>query len=158
MNTEKLTAILNKADPAHNSNYQERQVALNIAHKMMDQMGISYAFLGYSQADAERIENQFSVTSGHAGNASGYSRTGYRWWNPFTWGEAQEESTEQTKQAKPKKKRYNDGNGREWDPSTGNWEYTADKNGNANPNQCNYEPATDYQGPVPSWDGYSGDS
>jgi hypothetical protein len=68
MNTEKLTAILNKADPALNSNYQERQVALNMAHKMMGQMGISYAFLGYSQADVERIENQFSVTSGYAGN------------------------------------------------------------------------------------------
>jgi hypothetical protein len=45
-------------------------------------------------------------------------------------------------------KLYND-NGREYNPTSGNWEYTAEANGNANPYQCNYEAAQDYQGSVP---------
>jgi hypothetical protein len=49
---------------------------------------------------------------------------------------------------KNKNKNYND-NGREYNPATGNWEYTAEANGNANPYQCNYEPAQDCQGSVP---------
>ena len=97
MNINTIKAILNKADPLNNPNYQERQVALNMAHKAMGR-DISYASLGYSLADAERIENQFAVTSGHTGNA-GSSHTGYQWWNPFSWGESQ---------AEPKYKPHND--------------------------------------------------
>jgi hypothetical protein len=47
---------------------------------------------------------------------------------------------------------YND-NGREYDPVSDSWKYTASANGNANPYQCNYEAPQDYQGSVPSWDG-----
>src|SRR3990167_470746 len=130
MDTSKIIAILNKADPLHNSNYQERQVALSMAHKAMDRQGLSYASLGYSQVDAERIENQFSVTSGHAGNA-GSSRTGYHWWNPFSWGRFESEAPPESKQ-----KPYND-NGREYNPASGDWEYTAEANGNADPFECN---------------------
>ena len=43
---------------------------------------------------------------------------------------------------------YND-NGREYNPASGNWEYTAEANGNANPYQCNYKAEQDYQGSVP---------
>lgn len=60
---DKLTAILRMADPERNSSYRERKNALNIAHSMMDKAGVSYASLGFSQSEAERIENQFAVTS-----------------------------------------------------------------------------------------------
>jgi hypothetical protein len=53
-------------------------------------------------------------------------------------------------------KPYND-NGREYNPSSGNWEHTAEANGNANQYQYNYETAQDYQGSAPPWDGYSGE-
>jgi len=56
-----------------------------------------------------------------------------------------------------KSKPFND-NGREYNPASGNWEYTAEANGNADPCQCNYEAPQDYQGSVPVWDGYSGES
>jgi hypothetical protein len=49
-------------------------------------------------------------------------------------------------------RKYND-NGREYNPASDNWEYTAEANGNANPCQCNYEAPQDYQGSVPVWDG-----
>jgi hypothetical protein len=55
-----------------------------------------------------------------------------------------------------KNKAYND-NGREYNPATGNWEYTSEANGDADPYQCNYKAEQDYQGSVPSWDGYSGE-
>jgi hypothetical protein len=54
------------------------------------------------------------------------------------------------------RKEYVD-NGRVYDPATNNWEYTEAAGGNVNPFQCNYEAAQDYQGSVPSWDGYSGE-
>lgn len=60
---DRIQAILRKADPDSNSSWQERKVALEMAHKQMDKTGISYASLGISQSVAERIENQFSVTS-----------------------------------------------------------------------------------------------
>lgn len=60
-NKSKLEAILKMADPQTNSSYRERQAALNKAHKLMDDTGMSYASVGMSQADAERIESQFSV-------------------------------------------------------------------------------------------------
>ena len=52
---------------------------------------------------------------------------------------------------KHKRKPFND-NGREFDPASGNWEYTTEANGNASPTQCNYEAPQDYQGSVPVWD------
>ena len=61
-NSDKLAAILKMADPQSNSSYQERKVALNKAHKLMDDTGMSYASVGMSQADAERIETQFCVS------------------------------------------------------------------------------------------------
>lgn len=159
MNRDTIIAALNKADPERNSNYQDRHVALEFAHRAMDAQGLSYSSLGYSQEDAERIENQFSATIGHAGNGSGHSRTGYQWWNPFTWGEeTQEENNTETKQNVRREKRYNDGNGCEYNPKAGDWEYADDADGNANPNQCNYEAPQDYQGSVSYWDGYSGET
>ena len=53
-------------------------------------------------------------------------------------------------------KPYND-NGREYNSASGNWEYTAAANGNANPFQSNYKAPQDYQGSVPVWDGYNGE-
>lgn len=60
--SDKLTAILKMADPSNNSSYQERKVALNKAHEIMDRTGMSYASVGMSQAEAARIETQFSVS------------------------------------------------------------------------------------------------
>jgi hypothetical protein len=54
---------------------------------------------------------------------------------------------------KYKNNNYND-NGREYNPASGNWEYTAEANGDADPCQCNYEAPQDYQGSVPMWDGF----
>jgi hypothetical protein len=54
------------------------------------------------------------------------------------------------------KREYVD-NGRVYDPSSGNWEYTEEAGGNINPFQCNYKAEQDYQGSVPCWDGYSGE-
>lgn len=52
---------------------------------------------------------------------------------------------------------HND-NWREYNPASGNREYTVEANGNAaSPTQCNYEAPQDYQGSVPVWDGYSGE-
>lgn len=59
----KLKSILKMADPRSNSSYHERKVALDKAHKIMDDTGMSYASVGMSQADAERIETQFSVAT-----------------------------------------------------------------------------------------------
>jgi hypothetical protein len=58
--------------------------------------------------------------------------------------------------ARHKREPYND-NGREYNSASGNWEYTASANGEANPFQCNYEAPQDYQGSVPIWDGYNGE-
>lgn len=60
-NKKKLQSILKMADPQTNSSHQERKVALDKAHKLMDSTGMSYASVGMSQSDAERIESQFSV-------------------------------------------------------------------------------------------------
>lgn len=60
---KKLKSILKMADPQANSSYQERKVALDKAHKIMDDTGMSYASVGMSQSDAERIETQFSVSA-----------------------------------------------------------------------------------------------
>ena len=60
---KKLQSILKMADPQANSSHQERKVALNKAHEIMDRTGMSYASVGMSQADAERIETQFSVAT-----------------------------------------------------------------------------------------------
>lgn len=60
---KKLQSILKMADPQANSSYQERKVALNKAHEIMDRTGMSYASVGMSQADADRIETQFSVAT-----------------------------------------------------------------------------------------------
>lgn len=62
--SDKLAAILKMADPQSNSSYQERKVALNKAHEIMDKTGMSYASVGMSQAEAERIETQFSFAIG----------------------------------------------------------------------------------------------
>lgn len=61
--SDKLAAILKMADPSSNSSYQERKVALSKAHEIMNKTGMSYASVGMSQKDAERIETQFSVTT-----------------------------------------------------------------------------------------------
>ena len=62
-NQNTLKAILKKADPALNSSYHERKVALEKAHKMMDETGMSFASAGFSVEDARRIEDQFSVVA-----------------------------------------------------------------------------------------------
>jgi len=54
---------LNKADPNKNSSVHERQNALRMAEREMDKNGWSFASLGYSQEDAERIATQFSVSA-----------------------------------------------------------------------------------------------
>jgi hypothetical protein len=48
-------------------------------------------------------------------------------------------------------KPYND-NGREYNPTSGNWEYSEPARTNGIE-----PPAEDYQGAVPSWDGYNGE-
>lgn len=64
MDSETIKAILNKADPNKNSSVHERQNALRMAEREMDKSGLSFASLGFSQEDAERIANQFSVAVG----------------------------------------------------------------------------------------------
>ena len=89
VNINTILAILAKADPLHNSNSNERLVALGKANEAMDRMGLSMLSLGYSQADAERIQNQSSVSiaskshkrsgvlfSKMVGGISGYSNHG----------------------------------------------------------------------------------
>lgn len=71
VDAETIKAILNKADPNKNSSVHERQNALRMAEREMDKSGLSFASLGFSQEDAERIANQFSVA---APGASNYQR------------------------------------------------------------------------------------
>ena len=47
---------------------------------------------------------------------------------------------------------YND-NGREYNSTSGDWEYTADRSGNGDPFACDYDPPQDINGSVPLWDG-----
>ena len=61
-------------------------------------------------------------------------------WNFFNFRKGED--------APPKRKPFND-NGREYNESSGNWEYTSDRNGNGNPFEVNYEAPQDYQGSVP---------
>lgn len=61
MDADKVKAMLNKADPNNNPSVHERQNALRMAEREMDKSGLSFASLGFSQEDAERIANQFSV-------------------------------------------------------------------------------------------------
>ncbi len=64
MDTGTIKAMLEKADPSRNTSVHERQNALRMAEREMDKAGLSYASLGFSHEDAERIANQFSVISG----------------------------------------------------------------------------------------------
>lgn len=64
MDIETVKSILQKADPNRNSSVHERQNALRMAEREMDKNGWSFASLGFSHEDAERIANQFSVTTG----------------------------------------------------------------------------------------------
>jgi hypothetical protein len=147
MEIKTVIAALNKADPERNSNYQDRQVALNMAHKAMDSQGLSYASLGFSQEDAERIENQFSVATGH--EREGSSRTGYKhqWWNPFSWGgqSSQQTTSRQgsSQQSSSNSQGYTSSDYHSYDdPASPDYQF-----------QVNYEVVQDYQGPVPYWDG-----
>jgi hypothetical protein len=150
MDTKTLVAALNKADPERNSSYQDRQVALKFAHRAMDESGLSYASLGFSQEDAERIENQFSVATGH--EREGSSRTGYKhqWWNPFSWGgqgsqasSSQQATSQQASSSSSQGYTSSDYHSYD-DPASPDYQF-----------QVNYEVVEDYQGPVPYWDGGS---
>jgi hypothetical protein len=142
MNIDKLIAVLNMADPLQNSNWQERRVALDMAHKFMDSYGHSYASLGFSYSDAERIENQFSVGMLNESNRQSWgsgdqveSDYGETLWEAFF---------------------------RRRNKSTGN---SSDGYGNLNnygipyDSSCTteYKAECDYQGAVPNWDGYNGE-
>ena len=59
-------------------------------------------------------------------------------------------------QSAGERKPYND-NGREYNPDSGNWEWTPEAGLYENPCACNYEAPQDYQGSVPIWDGYNGE-
>jgi hypothetical protein len=144
MDIAKLVSIINMADPARNSNYQERRTALDMAHKAMDSQNLSYASCGFSQEDAERIEQQFSVATGH--ERDGSSRTGYKhqWWNPFRGGSTSQQASSQQSSSSRRGEEYTANDDSVNDPSSPNYQY-----------QVNYEVVSDYQGPVPYWDGGS---
>jgi len=61
MDIETIKSMLRKADPKSNPSAYERRTALTMAQREMDKNGWSYASLGFSQEDAERIANQFAV-------------------------------------------------------------------------------------------------
>jgi len=63
MDPETVKAMLRKADPEKNSSMHERRSALQMAQREMDKHNWSFASLGFSMDDAERIANQFSVTA-----------------------------------------------------------------------------------------------
>ncbi len=142
MNIEKIIAVLNMADPQHNSNWQERRVALDMAHKVMDSSGHSYASLGFDYAAAERIENQFAFGVPNEGNSqswdggdpveANYAET---FWEAFF-----------RQRNKPK------GNSSD---SYGNLH----NDGVLYDSGCatEYKAECDYQGAVPNWDGYNGE-
>jgi hypothetical protein len=154
MRIDTVIASLHMADPDHNSNYHERYVALEMAHKAMDEQGLSYASLGFSQEEAERIEQQFSASTGH--EQEGSHRTGYKgqWWNPFSWGERQEQASHQAKQQEEYEHKQSSGSG---EYSSSDYHSYNDPTSNDYEFQINYEVVEDYQGPVPFWDGYSGE-
>jgi hypothetical protein len=143
MNINTIRAILGKADPLYNQNYQERLVALDMARKAMIKMGFSYATLGYSQSDAERIENQFSVSTLFTNE--GDSRKEYKWWNPFSWGNGEESS---------EKEKYQPFRG--WSSRYHSVKANANKSSNQESGKWEYYFESDNQGAVPSWAGYSG--
>lgn len=64
MNIDTIKSMLRIADPANNAPAHERRSALTMAQREMDKQGWSYASLGFSQEDAERIANQFAVAFG----------------------------------------------------------------------------------------------
>lgn len=66
MENKKIIAMLRSADPNKNSSTHERKTALQMAQKEMDKQGLSFASLGFSMEDAERISNQFAVISPQA--------------------------------------------------------------------------------------------
>lgn len=129
------------ADPLYNPNYQERLVALDMARKVMSKMGFSYATLGYSQSEAERIENQLSVSTLFTNE--GDSRKEYRW-NPSNWGNG-EESSEKEK-SHPFSR---------WSLQYHDVKANANKSSNWESGKWEYHFESDNQGAVPSWDGYS---
>jgi len=63
VNEQTVKAMLRKADPQSNSSMHERKSALQMAEREMDKNGWSFASLGFSMDEAERIANQFSVTA-----------------------------------------------------------------------------------------------
>lgn len=60
---QKIQAMLRTADPKNGGSAEERQNALRMAEKAMDKEGLSYGSLGFSIEDAQRIANQFSVST-----------------------------------------------------------------------------------------------
>jgi len=142
MNINTIRAILGKADPLYNPNYQERLVALDMARKVMSKMRFSYAALGYSQSDAERIENQLSVSTLFTDEGDSHKESR---WNPFNWGNGEESSQKEKSQ-----------------PFSG-WSFqyhgikaNANKSSNQESGKWEYCFESDNQGAVPCWDGYSG--
>lgn len=63
MDTKTIKAMLRTADPKNGATPYERNNALRMAERAMDKLGITYAGLGFSMEDAQRISNQFSVES-----------------------------------------------------------------------------------------------
>jgi hypothetical protein len=135
---DKAIATLNMADPAFNENQNERAVALAAAHKMMDKGKFSFASLGFTERDAERIEGQPIPAQPPAHTAP--------WSSPWSSPHPVYKGVHQ----------------RPADTSTGGNANAYQDKGTApqgtdyNPYKSHYKSASDCQGPVPGWDGWDG--
>lgn len=101
---ERLAAILRKADPANNPSYQERKVALDMAHKAMDKTGMSYASVGFSPEDAARIENQLSVTTGGSSQRKEKNNESWSIFKPSTSNDIERSTHRKTGYSEPKRR------------------------------------------------------
>jgi hypothetical protein len=63
MNDEKIRMMLNMADPKNGGTADERANALRMAHREMDRGRVSYSSLGFSDAEAARIEGQANIVA-----------------------------------------------------------------------------------------------
>lgn len=104
MDADKVKAMLNKADPNNNPSVHERQNALRMAEREMDKSGLSFASLGFSQEDAERISNQFSVAAPGASKYQREERGSFSIFRPRT-NEIERSTQRQSRSASPSQKR-----------------------------------------------------
>ena len=63
MDITKVQSMLRMADPKNGGRTEERENALRMAEREMDKNGWSFASLGFSIDEAERIANQFSIAA-----------------------------------------------------------------------------------------------